>query len=95
MRPRPRTPWPVDFYPLRWLPIALARGLARIAVRVARECGIRAVGLTGGVAVNDRIASAVREEVEGAGLAFLSHQKVPPGDGGIALGQLAQAACAR
>ena len=71
---------------------ALARGLVRIAVRVARECGIRAVGLTGGVAVNDRIASAVREEVEGAGLAFLSHQKVPPGDGGIALGQLCQAA---
>ena len=73
----------------------LAWGLARIAIRVARRHGIRAVGLTGGVAVNEAIASAVREEVEGANLAFLSHLKVPPGDGGIAFGQLAQAACIR
>ena len=71
---------------------ALARGLARIAIRVARRHGIRAVGLTGGVAVNDRIASAVREEVEKAGLKYLQHRKVPPGDGGIAFGQLYQAA---
>jgi len=71
---------------------ALARGLARIAIRVARRHGIRAVGLTGGVAVNDAIASTVREEVEKAGLRYLQHRKVPPGDGGIAFGQLCQAA---
>jgi len=33
-----------------------------------------------------------RAEVEGASLRFLSHRLVPPGDGGLAFGQLAHAA---
>ncbi|HAF71477.1 TPA: carbamoyltransferase HypF [Candidatus Acetothermia bacterium] len=71
---------------------ALARGLSRIAIGVAREEGIGAVGLTGGAAVNDRIASAVKKEVEKAGLRFLCHREVPPGDGGLSFGQLVQVA---
>ncbi len=71
---------------------SLARGLAALAVGIAREEGIGCVGLTGGIAVNDAIASAVRAEVERAGLRFLGHRLVPPGDGGLAFGQLAQAA---
>ncbi len=67
----------------------LARGLARLALEVARGEGVGAIGLTGGVAVNDAIAWTVRREVERAGLQFLSHRKVPPGDGGLAFGQLA------
>ncbi len=74
---------------------ALARGLARMAIRIAREEGIEAVGLTGGAAVNDRIASAVREEVECAGLRYVQHAKIPPGDGGLSFGQLAHAAHTR
>lgn len=74
---------------------ALGRGLAQMAVAVAREEGIPAVGLTGGVAVNDAIARAVRAEVEKAGLRFLAHRKVPPGDGGLSFGQLAVAAWLR
>jgi len=70
----------------------LARGLSRIAIVVAREEGIGAVGLTGGAAVNDRIASAVKKEVEKAGLRFLCHREVPPGDGGLSFGQLVHAA---
>jgi len=70
----------------------LARGLARLAVEAAREEGIGVIGLTGGVAVNDAIASAIRAEVEGAGLRFLSHRLVPPGDGGLSFGQLVHAA---
>lgn len=70
---------------------ALGRGLAHLAIEAAQRHGLGAVGLTGGVAVNDAIASAVRKAVEGAGLRFLSHQIVPPGDGGLAYGQLAQA----
>lgn len=69
----------------------LARGLAQMAIQAAKERGIPAVGLTGGVAVNDAIARTVRALVEGAGLRFLSANKVPPGDGGLALGQLVQA----
>ncbi len=71
---------------------ALARGLARIAVRVAQEEGIDVVGLTGGAAVNDAIASAVKREVERAGLRYVQHEKIPPGDGGLSFGQLVHAA---
>ncbi len=71
---------------------ALARGLAQLAIEAAREQEIPAVGLTGGVAVNDAIATTMRVAVEKAGLRFLAHRLVPPGDGGLAFGQLAQAA---
>jgi hydrogenase maturation protein HypF len=70
----------------------LARGLARIAIAVAKDQKISHIGLTGGVAVNFAIAQAVKEEVEEAGLQFLSHQKIPPGDGGLSFGQLVQLA---
>jgi len=70
----------------------LGRGLARIAIAVAKAQKISHVGLTGGVAVNFAIAQAVKEEVEGAGLRFLSHRKIPPGDGGLSFGQLVQLA---
>ncbi len=70
----------------------LARGLARIAVSVAEKEKISGVGLTGGAAVNFAIAQAAKEEVEKAGLVFLAHRKVPPGDGGLSFGQLVQAA---
>ncbi|MFH1609011.1 MAG: carbamoyltransferase HypF, partial [Candidatus Bipolaricaulota bacterium] len=71
---------------------ALAQGMARLAVAVAQEEGIGAVGLTGGVAVNDAIASTIRAEGEGAGLRFIAHRAVPPGDGGLSFGQLVHAA---
>ncbi|MCD5408722.1 carbamoyltransferase HypF, partial [Candidatus Bipolaricaulota bacterium] len=67
---------------------ALARGLARMAIEVAKREAIPIVGLTGGAAVNDRIASAVKEEVERAGLRYVQHGKIPPGDGGLSFGQL-------
>jgi len=53
------------------------------------------VGLTGGVAVNDAIATTVRGEVEGAGLRLVTHCLVPPGDGGLAFGQLVHASYPR
>ncbi len=70
---------------------ALARGLARIAVGAAQEAGIPRVGITGGAAVNFALSQTVREEVERAGLRFLAHRRVPPGDGGLSFGQLLQA----
>ncbi len=71
---------------------ALAEGLARLAAHVAAREGMSTVGLTGGVAVNDCIAWAVRQAVEEAGPVFCAHRAVPPGDGGVALGQLVVAA---
>ncbi len=66
---------------------ALARGTARAAIAVAEERRIRAVCLSGGVAVNDAIASEVRAAVEAAGLTFLTNEWAPCGDGGVAFGQ--------
>ncbi|PSP88932.1 carbamoyltransferase HypF [Halobacteriales archaeon QS_4_69_34] len=71
---------------------ALARGLARIAVDAAEERDRDTVVLSGGVAYNDAIATRVRETVVDAGLRFLGNERVPPGDGGIAYGQVAVAA---
>ncbi|HKL29762.1 MAG TPA: carbamoyltransferase HypF [Natrialbaceae archaeon] len=66
---------------------ALARGLADIAIEAAQEKDLDAVGFSGGVAYNDAITRAIREAVEDADLEFLGHDRVPPGDGGIAYGQ--------
>ncbi|MFB6109712.1 MAG: carbamoyltransferase HypF [Halodesulfurarchaeum sp.] len=66
---------------------ALAEGLATIAVDVANEAGVDRVGFSGGVAYNDAISRTIREQVERAGLHYLEHEGVPPGDAGIAYGQ--------
>jgi len=65
----------------------LARGLATLAVEKALEHGIHAVGFSGGAANNQILAKLMRETVEAAGLRFLVHEAVPPGDGGVSFGQ--------
>ncbi len=65
----------------------LADGLASVAVRAARERGLGAVGFTGGVAYNAAIDRRLRERVRAAGLTYLGHEDVPPGDGGLSYGQ--------
>jgi hydrogenase maturation protein HypF len=70
---------------------ALALGLARIALEVAKREGIETIGLTGGAAVNAALTQAIKEEVERHGLRFLAHRKIPPGDGGLSFGQIVQA----
>ncbi|MFW5965162.1 MAG: carbamoyltransferase HypF [Halodesulfurarchaeum sp.] len=74
--------------------VSLARGLATVAIEAARDVGLEAVGFTGGVAYNEAITHALRSAVDAAGLTFLEHERVPPGDAGIAYGQ-ALAATAR
>jgi hydrogenase maturation protein HypF len=71
---------------------AMARGLADLAVEAAHERGRQAVALSGGVAYNDSIARRIRERVTDTGLSFLGNERVPPGDGGVAYGQIAVAA---
>jgi len=66
---------------------ALADGAARIAIEVARERGIPAVGLSGGVGYNDAIAWRIRRSLEDAGLQYLTNERVPCGDGGVSFGQ--------
>jgi len=66
---------------------ALARGLCEMAIKVARDKKIDAIGFSGGVAYNKAITGTVRNIAEEEGFVFVTHTKVPCGDGGISLGQ--------
>jgi len=71
---------------------ALARGVGELAVLAAQHSGLDTVGLTGGVAYNVHITSTIRRLVENEGLKFITHERVPSGDGAISLGQAVIAA---
>ena len=71
---------------------AIARGLALIAIDAASLRKIDVVGGSGGVFYNRAITAEVRKEVEKAGLRFIQHELLPPGDGGISVGQAVIAA---
>lgn len=68
---------------------AIAKGLAKIAVKAIKKEKIAAAGFSGGVAYNNAIARDIRKIIEKEGLKFLTQTKVPCGDGGISLGQAA------
>jgi len=70
---------------------ALAEGLVEMALVTAEESGLETVGFTGGVAFNEMMTAVMRKKVEERGLSFLRHKVVPPGDGGLSLGQAAVA----
>jgi len=62
--------------------------LADVALAVARRAGISRVVLSGGCFQNRLLAARVTERLSAAGFNVYNHSEVPPGDGGIALGQL-------
>jgi hydrogenase maturation protein HypF len=66
--------------------------LAEWATACARRSGLSRVALTGGCFQNLLLATRVRGRLAEAGFNVYTHQKVPPGDGGIALGQVIIAA---
>jgi hydrogenase maturation protein HypF len=65
----------------------LANGLVALAIEKASENNIKVIGFSGGVACNEIFVSIIQKIVENAGLRFIVHEAVPPGDGGLSFGQ--------
>lgn len=66
---------------------ALARAAAEMAARTAETIGARVVGLSGGCFLNGFLLAETRAALAARGLVPLVHRLVPPGDGGLCLGQ--------
>jgi len=77
------------------LPVICARfhnTLAEAILEVAQKVSVPRVALTGGVFQNRYLTERAFRRLEGAGFKPYIHQRVPPNDGGIALGQIVIAA---
>mgnify|MGYP006268960193 CR=1 FL=1 len=69
-----------------------AAAIAALAQDLAQRHRLQQVVLSGGVWQNQTLLQAVINKLEHQGLAVLTHHRVPPNDGGLALGQVAIAA---
>lgn len=70
----------------------LAAALSTTAIRHARRLGETAVALTGGCLQNRLLSEILRARLLAAGIEPLLHRRIPPNDGGLAVGQAAIAA---
>lgn len=69
----------------------LACGLTDIVKYLRDSTGINKVALSGGVFVNDYITSTISDRLKTDGFDVYRNTKVPPDDGGTALGQVVNA----
>ncbi len=67
--------------------IALGKSLAEVATKVAERLNASNIGVSGGAAVNEFLVSSIKKIVEERGFNLIRHVTVPPGDGGLSLGQ--------
>jgi hydrogenase maturation protein HypF len=68
------------------------RTLAAAIVDIATKTGLERVALTGGCFQNAKLTRLTCDALTSAGCRPYVHQRIPPNDGGIALGQIAAAA---
>lgn len=69
--------------------VAVADAVRDIAVLVRQRGGPRIVALSGGVFTNALLTRLATSRLQAEGFTMLRHERVPPNDGGLALGQLA------
>jgi hydrogenase maturation protein HypF len=70
----------------------LAEVIVRTCERIRSDTGLSLVALTGGVFQNAILTEDSVSQLRASGFEVLRHRRVPPGDGGLCLGQLAVAA---
>ena len=70
----------------------LAAAIQEMCLRMRRESGIGRVCLSGGTFQNMRLLGLVARALGASGFELFLHRRVPPNDGGIALGQAVIAA---
>ncbi len=70
----------------------VAAAVGETCRRIRAQTGLNRVCLSGGVFQNMRLLAATTNELRGAAFQVFLHAKVPPNDGGIALGQAVIAA---
>jgi hydrogenase maturation protein HypF len=75
--------------------LGVCDALAEMARRVAVERKVKRVALSGGCFANEILRRGLHVRLEAAGFEVLEHSRVPPGDGGLSLGQALAAACIR
>jgi len=78
--------------PAACIAVRFHNALANWIVEVAGQAGVRDVCLSGGVFQNGYLVERTAALLEGRGFRVWTHQRVPPNDGGIALGQAVLAA---
>ena len=70
----------------------MVAAILEMCLRMRRESGIGRVCLSGGTFQNMRLLGLAARALRGAGFELFLHRRVPPNDGGIALGQAVIAA---
>lgn len=68
--------------------VSVARAVAEVAAREAREQGAKTVIASGGVFLNRLLDRLLQTELTAYGLPCVKSQQLPPGDQAIALGQI-------
>jgi len=66
--------------------------IAAVILRMAHRSGLETVCLSGGSFQNAILSEGLKHKLEAAGMSVFTHNRVPPGDGGLILGQLVVAA---
>jgi hydrogenase maturation protein HypF len=82
----------ISHVPVAVISAKFHNALADAAVAAARMADCPRVVLTGGCFQNTLLTNCVRQRLAATGFQVYHHQEVPPGDGGIALGQILVAA---